>query len=312
MLDIYHFSHGWLTPLLSYCMSFIGCLLGLQCAARARQESRISWLGLSALAIGGTGIWVMHFIAMLGFSIEGAQIRYNVPITLFSAVTAIVVVWIGLLLVVKPEPTIPGLLAGGAITGIGVAGMHYTGMYAMKSDAAVTYDAGLVALSVLIAVVAATAALWFTLRIDGAFATVGAALIMGVAVSGMHYTGMASMHAHERGHHGTPAGAEALQLLGPLIAVISIVTMLLLISVGLTSIERGPVTRTAPRTPNWPTTDIGIAPPKRAEYPSAEDIPWWQDRDRPESTRPARPPASQYWPASTPDSPTGQRPHIPR
>ncbi|WP_216910199.1 MHYT domain-containing protein [Nocardia noduli] len=294
MLDIYHFSHGWLTPLLSYIMSFIGCLLGLQCAARARQESRTSWLGLSALAIGGTGIWVMHFIAMLGFSIEDAQIRYNVPITLFSAVTAIVVVWIGLMLVVKPEPTLPGLLAGGTITGLGVAGMHYTGMYAMKSDAAVTYNAGLVGLSVLIAVVAATAALWFTLHIDGAFATIGAALIMGVAVSGMHYTGMASMHAHAGAHHGTPSGAEALQLLGPLIAGISIVTMLLLISVGLTSIERTPVRRT-PTDASGPATGVGLAPPRRSDSLPADRINWWEDRSETQGTGGF--PTNQYWPS---------------
>ncbi|MFE1596052.1 MHYT domain-containing protein [Nocardia sp. NPDC058705] len=239
MLDIYHFSYGWITPVLAYFMSVTGCLLGLQCAARGRNatEGRAGWLIGAAVAIGGTGIWVMHFIAMLGFTIRGADIRYDIPLTLFSAITAMVVVGIGLFMVNKPQPTLRSLLAGGTITGLGVGTMHYTGMYAMKSSATVEYDPALVALSMVIAVVASIVALWFTLRVKGFLATVGAAVIMGVAVCGMHYTGMASMHAHA-GHQGAPtSGAEAMELLAPLIGVSSIVTMLVLISVSLTEIE---------------------------------------------------------------------------
>ncbi|MFF5036133.1 MHYT domain-containing protein [Nocardia salmonicida] len=239
MLDIYHFSYGWITPVLAYFMSVTGCLLGLQCAARGRNapEGRAGWLIGAAIAIGGTGIWVMHFIAMLGFTIRGADIRYDVPLTLFSALTAMVVVGIGLFMVNKPQPTLRSLLAGGTITGLGVGTMHYTGMFAMKSSATVRYDPAIVALSMLIAVVASVVALWFTLRVKGFLATVGAALIMGVAVCGMHYTGMASMHAHTD-HQAAPGdGAQAMQLLAPLIGVSSIVTMLVLISVSLTEIE---------------------------------------------------------------------------
>ncbi|MFE3544793.1 MHYT domain-containing protein [Nocardia sp. NPDC059177] len=239
MLDIYHFSYGWITPLLAYFMSVTGCLLGLQCAARGRNaaEGRTGWLVGAAIAIGGTGIWVMHFIAMLGFTIRGADIRYDIPLTLFSALTAMVVVGIGLFMVNKPQPTLRSLLGGGTITGLGVATMHYTGMYAMKSTATVSYRPGLVALSLVIAVVASVVALWFTLRVKGFLATVGAALIMGVAVCGMHYTGMASMHAHSNHHAAPPTGAGAMDLLAPLIGVSSIVTMLVLISVSLTEIE---------------------------------------------------------------------------
>ncbi|MCP2277764.1 MHYT domain-containing protein, NO-binding membrane sensor [Nocardia amikacinitolerans] len=271
VLHIYHFSYGWLTPVLAYLMSFVGSLLGLQCAARARAgEHRALWLGLAALAIGGTGIWVMHFIAMLGFSIQDAQIRFDVPITLLSAATAIVVVGIGLTLVQAPRPRPLALGAGGAITGLGVGGMHYTGMYAMRSDATIGYDWRVVTLSLMIAVVAATAALWFTVHVRGMAAAVGAALIMGVAVCGMHYTGMAAMHAH-RGHHGTPPGTDPLAMLAPLIVVISLVTMLLLIAVSLTSIERDidlpPLRPTAVR----PVTD-DIAPPPKSS-PSGTGYP---------------------------------------
>ncbi|MEV6213407.1 MHYT domain-containing protein [Nocardia sp. NPDC051833] len=268
MLDIYHFSYGWITPVLAYFMSVTGCLLGLQCAARGRNavEGRVSWLVGAAIAIGGTGIWVMHFIAMLGFSIRGAEIRFDIPLTLFSALTAMVVVGIGLFMVNKPQPTLRSLLAGGTITGLGVGTMHYTGMYAMKSTATVSYDAKIVALSMVIAVVASIVALWFTLRVKGFLATVGAAIIMGVAVCGMHYTGMAAMHAHSDHHAAPPAGSGAMDLLAPLIGVSSIVTMLVLISVSLTEIENEEAlprmwltSRRGPR--SRPQRDVAPVPP---------------------------------------------------
>ena len=79
------------------------------------------------------------------------------------------------------------------ITGIGVASMHYIGMAAMEMPATMSYKPALFALSIVIAIVAATAALWAALRLRGFWHTFGAAMIMGVAVSGMHYTGMAAM-----------------------------------------------------------------------------------------------------------------------
>ena len=95
MAHVHHFSYGPLTPVAAYLMSFVGSFLGLLCMSRARAStgrSRASWLSLAALAIGGTGIWVMHFIAMLGFSVSGMPIRYNVPVTLLSCLTAVAVV----------------------------------------------------------------------------------------------------------------------------------------------------------------------------------------------------------------------------
>ncbi|MFE7800115.1 MHYT domain-containing protein [Nocardia sp. NPDC057440] len=285
MLDIHHFSYGLLTPLLAYTMSVTGCLLGLQCAARARTgDSRGGWIVAAAISIGGTGIWVMHFIAMLGFSIRGTEIRYDVPLTLLSAVTAMAVVGIGLVIVIRPQPTVLGLLTGGSFTGIGVGAMHYTGMYAMKSDANIAYDSTLVALSMVIAVVAATVALWFTLRVTGFLATVAAALIMGVAVCGMHYTGMASMHAHRNDHAMPPSGTGAMELIAPVIVVISVVSMLLLISVSLTDIDRSielpPLKLSNVRTENAAARRVSIAQPEPLE-PATAYWPTIEISDRP-------------------------------
>jgi NO-binding membrane sensor protein with MHYT domain len=240
MSEVHHFSYGLWTPLLAYIMSCTGALLGLLLTARARAasgRSRGLWLVLGALSIGGTGIWVMHFIAMLGFTIPGATIKYDVPLTLLSALIAVSVVGVGLFTVGFGESRLSTLLVGGSITGAGVASMHYTGMVAMRSTAHVGYNPGLVGLSILIAMVAATAALWFTIRVRGATATAIATLIMGVAVSGMHYTAMAAMRVRVDADLPQPSGAPPVDFLLPLIIAISVIAMLLLTIVAMSPNE---------------------------------------------------------------------------
>ncbi|MFC9897771.1 MHYT domain-containing protein [Nocardia sp. NPDC127579] len=276
MLVIDHFSQGWLTPVAGYIMSCIGSLLGLRCAARA-EGTRIGWLLAAAGAIGGTGIWVMHFIAMLGFAVDGASIRYDVPLTLLSAALAVMVVFIGLYVVNRMHPPVIALPLGGTITGLGVAGMHYAGMYAMKSDAVFVYDLATVSVSIVIAVVAATAALWFARYVRSGFATACAALVMGAAVCGMHYTGMYAIHAEHSGHAHIPAGASAMELLTPLIVGVSLVTGLVLLQVGMTELgESTTVPIAASRTNRyWPTAarDIDSAPKNLAGQRNVRSAP---------------------------------------
>jgi NO-binding membrane sensor protein with MHYT domain len=238
------FTYGALTPGLAYVMSCIGSALGLQSMSRARAmtgASRVRWLGLAAASIGGTGIWVMHFIAMLGFSVAALPITYDLPLTITSMVVAILVVGAGLGIVVRGGSKASVLLLGGTLTGLGVAGMHYLGMAAVRMDADVHYDMTLVAASIVIAVVAATAALWAALNIRGLPATLGAALIMGLAVSGMHYTGMAALRVAAK---TTPmamageGGMSAQSLLTPLVIGISITTVAILLLVALAPTEQ--------------------------------------------------------------------------
>ena len=199
MIHVNNFANGALNPALSYVVSCVGCFLGLRCTTRARAyqgAARARWLTLAALSIGTTGIWVMHFIAMLGFAIPGETIRYNVPFTILSMVIAVVVVGIGVFIVGFGRAGNGPLLLGGTIIGLGVASMHYLGMGAVRVDASLSYNYGLVAASVVIAVIAGTAALWMALRLDSVWSTFIASLIAGVAVNGMHYTGMAAVQAH--------------------------------------------------------------------------------------------------------------------
>jgi len=199
MIHVNNFTNGALNPVLAYLLSAMGCFLGLRCTTRARAyqgAARARWLTAAALAIGSTGIWVMHFIAMLGFTIPDQSIRYNVPVTILSMVLAVVVVGIGTFIVGFSKQGMRPLLLGGVIIGCGVASMHYVGMSAVRVQDSLTYNPMLVAASVVIAVIAGTAALWAALRLDTVWSTLIASLIMGVAVSGMHYTGMAALRAH--------------------------------------------------------------------------------------------------------------------
>jgi len=241
MLTVHNFTYGFLTPGLAYLMSCLGAFLGLRCTARARAhqgKARARWLLLGGVSIGATGIWVMHFIAMLGFTIPGETIHYNVPVTILSLLVAVAIVCVGLLIVGFGPGGYRSLLLGGLITGIGVAVMHYLGMAAMRMPGRITYDPWLLILSAVIAVVAATAALWFVLELRGVWATLVAALIMGVAVSGMHYTGMAAMRMYRASGPsgmvmGGTGGATAESFLLPLILGISILAFVLTATVAL-------------------------------------------------------------------------------
>jgi NO-binding membrane sensor protein with MHYT domain len=221
-------------------MSCLGAFLGLRCTTRARATtgaSRVRWLLLAAVSVGATGIWVMHFIAMLGFTIPGQVIHYNVLITIASMLIAVAVVGLGLLIVGFGKQSWRTLLLAGTLTGIGVASMHYTGMAAMRMQARMTYNPELFALSIVIAIVAATAAFWAATNLSGLRATLGASLIMGVAVSGMHYTGMAAMHLFAPGPGGgmlmTGSGATAENFLLPLVIGISVLAFIMTATLAL-------------------------------------------------------------------------------
>jgi NO-binding membrane sensor protein with MHYT domain len=213
-----HASLGWLTPTLSYVMACIGAALGLRCTVRAlgtTGRARRNWLLTAASAI-GTGIWTMHFMAMLGFSVSGTDIRYDVPLTILSLLVAVVVVCAGVFAVGYSRDRTRALLLGGLTTGLGVASMHYLGMAAVRLHGDVTYDPVLVGVSVLIAVVAATAALWAGLNIKSPIAVTAASLVMGAAVSSMHYTGMFAVRVHVTPSGQVLPGATAMQFIFPL------------------------------------------------------------------------------------------------
>ena len=221
MAQIHHFDHGWITPTVSYVLSVLGSMLGLTCAIRLRAArsggERAWWLILASVAIGGTAIWSMHFVAMMGFSVVGTPIRYDIGLTVASAIIAVVAVGIGLsvaLLGRGAQNT--RILVGGVVAGLGVAAMHYTGMAAMRLNGDISYGTTRVGLSIGIAVVAAAVALWLTVTVQKPLVVFISALVMGVAVNGMHFTGMSAMSVMEHSPDGSLTGATATNMLVPI------------------------------------------------------------------------------------------------
>ncbi|MDP9585651.1 UNVERIFIED_ORG: NO-binding membrane sensor protein with MHYT domain/nitrogen-specific signal transduction histidine kinase [Burkholderia contaminans] len=188
-----------------------------------------AWLGGGAAAM-GTGIWSMHFVGMLALSLP-IPLGYALPDTVASLVIAVLVSYFALNIVTRARLSRRRLLAGGALMGAGIVGMHYTGMAAMRMAPGIRYDPVLFAASIGIAVIASTAALWMAqaLRVQQArHATalrIGAALIMGIAITGMHYTAMAAAHFAPDARCGAANGID-----GPWLATtIALFTMATLI-----------------------------------------------------------------------------------
>jgi NO-binding membrane sensor protein with MHYT domain len=219
---VHHFDMGLWLLFLAYIVSVTGSVVGLACTRHSATASdardRMRWLAMAAIAIGGVAIWLMHFIAMLGFAIPDSAVRYHLGWTVASAVLSISAVFVGLLTIGRTVD-LRRLIAGGVITGVAVALMHYTGMWAVQVQGTVAYDKGLVALSILIAVVAATAALWFTLVLESPVLRFVAGLVMGVAVVGMHYTGMAAVRVTVDHYAPVPGGPEVFSFLFPVFVI---------------------------------------------------------------------------------------------
>jgi NO-binding membrane sensor protein with MHYT domain len=146
------------------------------------------WLAAAALTMGG-GIWSMHFVAMLAFVLP-MPMSYDVGLTVLSLMLAILFTGGGFYVISPTGVSRPRLVISGVFMGLGILAMHYTGMAAMRGPVELSYDLLWVALSVIIAIGAATAALWLAFRTTDPGQKLAAAIVMAVAISGMHYTGM--------------------------------------------------------------------------------------------------------------------------
>jgi len=167
--------------------SYTALDLGGQVAA-ARGLARRVWLVGAAIIMGG-GIWSMHFIGMLAF-VMPIPMSYDIGLTTVSLLVAIFVTGGGFYVISRQSATPLRLVLSGIFMGLGIAAMHYTGMAAVRGDAELSYDRLFVALSLVIAIGAATAALWLAFRTTDLWQKLAAAVVMGLAISGMHYTAM--------------------------------------------------------------------------------------------------------------------------
>jgi NO-binding membrane sensor protein with MHYT domain len=206
----------------SYTALDLGARVGV-----ARGLARRVWLVAAAVTMGG-GIWSMHFVAMLAFKMPLAM-SYDVGLTILSLVVAIFVTSGGFYVISRQNASPRRLVLSGIFMGVGIVAMHYTGMAALRSPATLSYDPLFVALSIVVAVGASTAALWLTFRTTDLWQRLGAAAVMGVAISGMHYTAMraASFTAHGQfygapGHAGLDQTHLALVVAGTTFVILAV------------------------------------------------------------------------------------------
>lgn len=179
---------------LSWVVSAIGAFTALSATHRARKPSgavdRFNVM-MAGVALGGVGIWSMHFIGMIAWKVD-LGVGYRLLETMVSLLAAVVVSALALGYVAAGPASIRRLLVAGPLAGIGVTVMHYLGMYSMRFYGYFEWDWATVGLSALIAMTAATAALWLALHTNKRWHRVLAAQVMATAVCTMHYTGMAA------------------------------------------------------------------------------------------------------------------------
>lgn len=176
---------------LSLAVAIIGSYAGLHMVERMVLLSgavRKSILAASALAI-GVSIWSMHFIGMLALQLP-VSIDYDILTTLISALVSILMTGVGLALVSYGRVTAVKLAAAGIAMGGGISTMHYVGMSAVRANCAIAYTPWLVIASVLIGVGASTLALYLASRDKKRWQVICAAVVMGLAMAGMHYVAM--------------------------------------------------------------------------------------------------------------------------
>jgi two-component system, sensor histidine kinase and response regulator len=239
--DPAHAYHGsyepWLVAisvLIAVLAAFVALSISARMVAATSRRSRWAWACAGAISMGG-GIWSMHFLGMLAFSLP-CGVRYDPLGTLLSMVPGILASGVALNVISrKTEPGLRRLVVGAVLMGAGIGAMHYSGMAAMQPDALVRYDPRLVGLSVVVAVVLALISLGIRYRLAKHWASTGlaallSAAVMGLAVAGMHYTAMQAsvffpLYGWPGAHLASPATSMALLVttISVLIAAITLV-----------------------------------------------------------------------------------------
>jgi signal transduction histidine kinase/NO-binding membrane sensor protein with MHYT domain len=205
MTGTYDMSLVWL----SFVIAILASYTALDLALRVKAPKQIRWLWLVGGAIAmGVGIWSMHFIAMLAFHLPVA-VHYDLATTLLSLLYAMVASSLALGVLSRPRVNQGMWLSGGICMGAAISWMHYTGMAAMRLQASIHYDWKWVSISVLIAIATAIAALKLAFQFQNQphqpWRKVASALVMGIAISGTHYSGMIATHFVELSTFSLPS-----------------------------------------------------------------------------------------------------------
>jgi NO-binding membrane sensor protein with MHYT domain len=196
MVGSYDYWLVLLSLIVAIAASFVALDLAARVSASSQRRNRTYWLAAGALSM-GTGIWSMHFIGMLAFRLPVA-VSYDVPITLGSLLIAITASWFALSVAGRETLSRRRLIAAGLLMGFAIIAMHYVGMEAMRMEPPIRFRPHLVGLSIAIAIAASLIALWCAFKqraqtiISAFWNRAGSAVVMGIAIVGMHYTSMAA------------------------------------------------------------------------------------------------------------------------
>ena len=201
----YHLPLVLLSIFIAIIASYAALDLGIQ-VRKAKSYAKAAWGSAGALAM-GMGIWAMHFVAMLAFHLN-IPVQYDYHVVIFSILPAIISSGIALFIISKAELKTLHVFLGGFFMATGIVSMHYIGMEAMIMEAAVVYDPILYALSILIAFIASVVAIYLISFVSKNYQSKKiwwrkfiSSLIMGAAIAGMHYTGMAGASYEAHHHH---------------------------------------------------------------------------------------------------------------
>ena len=217
--------------LISLCVAILASYTALDLSGRiatANGRAAYLWIGGGALAM-GFGVWSMHFIGMLALSLP-IELGYDLGLTVWSLLVAILSSGFALWLVSQPRLPALQLLYGALIMGAGISAMHYSGMAALRMQPGIDYDPALFGLSLVIAVAASAAALMIAFRLRQQtpyvrLARAGAAVVMGLAIVGMHFTGMAAASFPEGSFCGAALNGLSAKGLDNLVLVASLAVM---------------------------------------------------------------------------------------
>ena len=226
------YDHGLVA--LSLLVAILGSVMTLQLAGLARvspgRVNRQIALLTGALTLGAS-TWSMHFIGMLAFELC-TPVTYDFTATLLSLAPAMLGSWVALVLLARREVSVWQLLTGGVLVGCGIGSMHYGGMAAMRLGPLLRFDPAWFIASIVVAVVLSWLALWirFGLRrhgLSGVRAVLSGGIVMGLAITAMHYTGMAAARFVGQADPAYVQGASADRFLALSVALMTVCVALL-------------------------------------------------------------------------------------
>lgn len=209
----------------AYLVSVLGALVGLFTGRYVRDAAgniRMPWLILCALAISACMMWASHFVAMLAYD-PGVPYTFGLRLTLLSLAMSAIFSMFAVLIVTRHPESVAVLVVGGAVMAMGMVALHYGGTAALRVPYATVHDPAMTSVSIVIAFVVSTGALYVLEHVAHAGRYL-AVLLMGAAVCAMHFTGMAGLEVGVEQSTAYFSGAITARLMGLLVAAIALLT----------------------------------------------------------------------------------------